>query len=548
MQQIKPNFQTSVSKLRDMAVALLEEVVADLDEKWGGGEISASAYDTAWVAMVRNPHNPNELAFSQSFNWLLEYQAIDGGWGNGLFSYRILPTLAALLALLKAPERTEKTCIATERAKAFLYTAFDQWSYEQNKDASPSYEILITLILMPNLLTEVKKQGVEFEFLGKSELQHDAQKFLVHASELIFNDEPFFIHFLEAFATSVDFKSLKKLQAAYGGYGCSPSATAAVLIYGSEWDDAAANWLTHLSNRAFDGVKGAMPCFYPVDCWEVACVLYNLATGGFDLKHDFPQQLLQKLLSWLQLSLTSQGVGMSLLGGIPNDAHCTSLVVLVLNKLGLKVPVDCLLYFERSDYFACFDKGNWPAFHSYILAALLSFPSIERSPLSAKIAKLVDILYFTKDDEGFWTYDSNINPFYGTALAVRSLSMHEEPIVKNNLKTTIKWVLSTQSDVDGGWGCSNYSTLEETAYALSILQSVSDLIEPFDYQVYREAIHRGVDYILQHLDEFYPDYNVFLPKFSLGKELHTYKRIVFSVLIGVLYHFTNMDWSDYSHG
>ena len=43
--------QLSTLKLQDKVLALLEEVVADFDQKWGGGKMSAAVYDIAWVAM-----------------------------------------------------------------------------------------------------------------------------------------------------------------------------------------------------------------------------------------------------------------------------------------------------------------------------------------------------------------------------------------------------------------------------------------------------------------------------------------------------------------
>ena len=74
-------------KLRDMVLALLEEMVADYDEKWGGGKMSAAAYDVAWVAMVREPHNPDQLAFSDSFNWLLRHESIGSIFGGAVSSF-----------------------------------------------------------------------------------------------------------------------------------------------------------------------------------------------------------------------------------------------------------------------------------------------------------------------------------------------------------------------------------------------------------------------------------------------------------------------------
>ena len=84
---IKQSQHTLTQKLRDMVLALLEEMVADYDEKWGGGKMSAAAYDVAWVAMVREPHNPDQLAFCDSFNWLLRHESIGSIFGGAVSSF-----------------------------------------------------------------------------------------------------------------------------------------------------------------------------------------------------------------------------------------------------------------------------------------------------------------------------------------------------------------------------------------------------------------------------------------------------------------------------
>jgi halimadienyl-diphosphate synthase len=83
----KQSQHTLTQKLRDMVLALLEEMVTDYDEKWGGGKMSAAAYDVAWVAMVRELHNRKQLAFPDSFNWLLRHQSIGSIFGGAVSSF-----------------------------------------------------------------------------------------------------------------------------------------------------------------------------------------------------------------------------------------------------------------------------------------------------------------------------------------------------------------------------------------------------------------------------------------------------------------------------
>lgn len=67
-------------------------------------ELSVSAYDTAWVAMVPSPHYSQAPCFPGCVNWILDNQLEDGSWGFPQHSVRLLKddlssSLACVLAL-----------------------------------------------------------------------------------------------------------------------------------------------------------------------------------------------------------------------------------------------------------------------------------------------------------------------------------------------------------------------------------------------------------------------------------------------------------------
>lgn len=70
-------------------------------------ELSVSAYDTSWVAMVPSPTSQNAPLFPQCVKWLLENQHEDGSWGLDNHDHQSLKkdvlssTLASILALKK---------------------------------------------------------------------------------------------------------------------------------------------------------------------------------------------------------------------------------------------------------------------------------------------------------------------------------------------------------------------------------------------------------------------------------------------------------------
>ena len=66
------------------------------------GEISVSAYDTAWVGLVPSLDDPTSPQFPKSLDWIMKNQFPDGSWGNeDLFlAYdRVCSTLACVVAL-----------------------------------------------------------------------------------------------------------------------------------------------------------------------------------------------------------------------------------------------------------------------------------------------------------------------------------------------------------------------------------------------------------------------------------------------------------------
>lgn len=69
----------------------------------GGGEISVSAYDTAWVALVPAlDGSGNRPQFPKCLDWIVNNQLEDGSWGEpDLFSAydRALNTVACVVAL-----------------------------------------------------------------------------------------------------------------------------------------------------------------------------------------------------------------------------------------------------------------------------------------------------------------------------------------------------------------------------------------------------------------------------------------------------------------
>jgi hypothetical protein len=68
----------------------------------GDGEISISAYDTAWVALVKKTDGDKGPQFPSSISWIVQNQMSDGSWGDEAYLMlqdRMINTLACVIAL-----------------------------------------------------------------------------------------------------------------------------------------------------------------------------------------------------------------------------------------------------------------------------------------------------------------------------------------------------------------------------------------------------------------------------------------------------------------
>ncbi|GJT67593.1 Ent-copalyl diphosphate synthase, chloroplastic-like protein [Tanacetum coccineum] len=77
----------------------IKEIFSSIDD----GEITSSAYDTAWVALIQDANGPfGGPLFPSSLQWIVNHQLPDGSWGEPLMfsAYdRLLNTLACIVTL-----------------------------------------------------------------------------------------------------------------------------------------------------------------------------------------------------------------------------------------------------------------------------------------------------------------------------------------------------------------------------------------------------------------------------------------------------------------
>ena len=158
----------------------------------------------------------------------------------------------------------------------------------------------------------------------------------------------------------------------------------------------------------------------------------------------------------------------------------------------------------------------------------------------------MDFLYSERNTQGYWEDKWHISPLYATASCALALAKHPKQAIKTKLDLTIDWIIETQSGIDGGWGVHGQAetgtTMEETAYALQVLQAVSWFTNDEDQRVQR-VINRGIAYLWQRflpsqvtgedqVSQLSP-YRQYEPLWR-DKTLYVPTRIVTSTILAVL--------------
>ena len=504
---------------------LLNDIAADQDERWGGGILSPSAYEAAWVALVRDPTHPERLAFPAPLIWLLRHQRPDGSWSPD-FPFSLVPTMAALLALAKAPEQSESVRAASERAHRYLRRALRRWSAEATD--TPFFEFLV-----PLLADELARQGIRLSVPDLELMQQRRTEKLERVPvELLYAGTSNLLHALEVFGPGLDYARLRKLQAPSGCYGCSPSATAAVLLRAPVWDEAAARWLRWVSARGSSEDGGAMPTSYPADTFEAAWVLHLLMHGGFPLDPASTPSL-RHILLWLRACLTPEGASFARNGALPNDADDTGLVLTVLNRAGVQSPLDSLWLFERNDHFVSYagERTSSTSANAHVLEALLSVDAIGLPELAVRRDKAVYYLLGQRSADGFWMDKWHLSPYYATLSCVLALARMPDPHIHAELGRTVSWLRETQRR-GGGWGLFG-ATLEETGCAVLALLALRRVTPSARTEDDIRMLRQGQRYLQRHIGAL--DSVAELPALWVDKTLYAPPRVIRAVVLAALY-------------
>jgi halimadienyl-diphosphate synthase len=468
--------------------------------------MSETAYDTAWLARVRDPHDPTRRAFPTTIDWLVRHQHADGSWGGrmAIVHDRVVSTLAAVLALVDSPG--SKSARAVERGIAYLAWALPR--IDEDFVETVGFELI-----MPPLLAQARRLGPPLPTAAAASIDRlRADKLQRLPPTFAYFGLTSLTHSLEFLGDELQPDLVRRWRASNGSYGASPSATAYVLTH--QWDEAAASYLRAV--LALSNAGGACNVF-PFEIFERAWVLYALGPLAKRVAAHRP------VLARLAADWSQAGVGFTR-EGVGPDGDDTAMSLRVLHDYGLLPPSPSVLrLFEADGHFFCLPLERNPSVstNAHILDALNAVTDhVDRGRL---IDKAVGFLASSRVDERYWRDKWHVSPYYATSQVLRALAGLGQPGEPLSAPG-VAWLLETQH-ANGSWSeLQPGGTCEETAHVLLALSCLGRTDE-----VILGAMQRAARYLWQRFE--HQDH----PELWVGKGLYTPHAVVRAVILGALY-------------
>ena len=493
-----------MGKYQKALYSLLQGAAQDMHPTYGGGLLSPSEYDTAWLLRLRDKNDPQQLRYPQALEWLLNNQHVDGSWSQP-YPHNIIPTLSVVCAFLSLPDKQKRqVSCALGQGLDFLSETLSTWRAANHESAGLE-------LLLPGYLAELAKHGFFYEAQDQSVIVAQKRQKLMRSArpEYLLRGMPL-VHSIEALTGVVDHDLLKSLRRPEGNVGNSVSATVSWILATGE-DERANAWLNHVTSQ----FGGLAPVAYPIDILELAWVLLML----HPISSQIDRALLEPLLPRLEHALAPEGAAWCLNSAIAPDGDDTSAALTVLGLYDHPREPKQLLKFENEEAMTSWidERTSSVSTNAHAMEAALMNSGYEYS------ARIVDktsryLLKHRADDGGY--YDKwHLSRIYPAHCAIMAFSRHSDCAIRAEQVPAAQWLMNKQH-ADGSWG-DWIPSAEETALAVLALchaREFLDVIEP---------IQRGKRW----LDEHYSDPR---PQQNIGKQLFLPHRIVEAEVLSAL--------------
>jgi halimadienyl-diphosphate synthase len=470
----------------------------------GEGSMSQSAYDTAWVARIPNPHNPEEPLFQASYDWLLQNQRSDGSWGAQIpFAHdRVMSTLAGLLTVATTSYRRQESDIAARRA--IVYLNQERPSLREDPAETVGFELIL-----PELIRQAQLLGLRLpydDWAFVEEIKADKLKRIPPIA--VYGGPTPLSHSLEYLGDRLISPLVSRARSANGSYGGSPSASAYVVMHTGD-----ANARQYLERLASLETFPAFTYLHPFENFERAWVLDALQP----LAADLPE--MRSITDSLRAAWTPIGMAWSKECEIP-DADDTAAALSLFAADG-HPGTNVLELYETPDCFQTFifERNASNTTNAHVLSAIRRYQtSAERRRMAIKI---VQYLEKTSIGRQYWYDKWHASAFYATCCSISALS----GVSIESTRLAVEWVLGEQHE-NGSWGVSG-GTKEETAWALWALADASSL-DPAMRALAWDAVDSGTSYLGERFGDL--DYEALW----IGKSLYTPYHVVRAAIIGAL--------------
>lgn len=488
--------------------AQAEALINNLDNR-----LSPSAYDTAWMARVRNADDSPR--YPELLDWLLENQHDDGSWG-GKIPYRhdrLLSTYAAMIALADY-DIDKQYPEVIKRAERYVWQNMHLLHNDLMDLAG--YEILL-----PTMIQDAHKLGlrVPSHSYGYAEMR-DAKLSKIPMN-MMANPAISLANSMEYLRGKDVLDILNQVQGDSGAIANSPSTTSFLAMMSDGQNQAALDWLDMIAERPY-----GIPDFHPWTNFEVSWVMEHLSYSGISLADFAGMPVWETLLN----NLTPQGISIHPTYLI-KDGDTTSVTMHVLRAAGYDVPYESLKYWEHPEKHTIltfyFERNMSVITNVHALEALMHMPDYpERDQVWNSIIR--SILSLQKY-RCFWIDKWHASPLYATAHTVIALiKAGEYQLVEYS--GSIEWLMNTQRE-DGSWGYFDRGTAEETAFAVLTLMHYYETMELID----KDIIHRGIEFLYRQ-----KDLNVPHPELYIGKVLYAPIDVIEALILAAFtrYHLT----------
>ncbi|KDO53409.1 hypothetical protein CISIN_1g0276371mg, partial [Citrus sinensis] len=133
----------------------LDHIIKSMLGSMDGGEISTSAYDTAWVALIKDIDGNDAPQFPSCLQWIADNQLPDGSWGDDkifLAHDRLINTLACIVALKSWNIHLDKC----EKGISFVKGNLSKLENENEEHTTCGFEVAF-----PSLLEIARSLDIE---------------------------------------------------------------------------------------------------------------------------------------------------------------------------------------------------------------------------------------------------------------------------------------------------------------------------------------------------------------------------------------------------